>query len=64
MFPTRALAKMRFTILFVLACGVVTLKDFGMDSGIPFIHIANRVEVDVDLHGKRVSGPPLEFKKV
>jgi polyisoprenoid-binding protein YceI len=38
-------------------------KDYGMDSGIPFIHIANRVEVDVDLHVKRVSGPPLKFKQ-
>ena len=38
-------------------------KDYGMDSGIPFIHIANRVEVDVDLHVKRVSGPPLNFKQ-
>jgi polyisoprenoid-binding protein YceI len=38
-------------------------KDYGMNSGIPFIHIANRVEVDVDLHVKRVSGPPLDFKK-
>jgi len=37
-------------------------KDYGMDSGIPFIHIANRVEVDVDLHVKRVGGPPLKFK--
>ena len=37
-------------------------KDYGMDSGIPFIHIANRVEVDVDLQVKRVSGPPLVFK--
>ena len=38
-------------------------KDYGMDSGIPFIHIANRVEVDVDLQVKRVSGPPLVFKQ-
>jgi hypothetical protein len=38
-------------------------KDYGMNSGIPFIHIANRVEVDVDLHVKRVSGPPLNFKQ-
>jgi len=38
-------------------------KAYGMDSGIPFIHIANRVEVDVDLHAKRVSGPPLNFKQ-
>ena len=38
-------------------------KDYGMNSGIPFIRIANRVEVDVDLHAKRVGGPPLAFKK-
>ena len=38
-------------------------KDYGMNSGIPFIRIADRVEVDVDLQGKRVSGPPLVFKK-
>ena len=38
-------------------------KDYGMDSGIPFIRIANRVEVDVDLYVKRVSGPPLNLKK-
>jgi polyisoprenoid-binding protein YceI len=38
-------------------------KDFGMNSGIPFIKIADRVEVTVDLKGKRVSGPPLTFKE-
>jgi polyisoprenoid-binding protein YceI len=38
-------------------------KDYGMNSGIPFIRIADRVEVDVDLQVKRVSGPPLVFKK-
>jgi polyisoprenoid-binding protein YceI len=38
-------------------------KEFGMNSGIPFIKIADRVEVSVALHGKRVSGPPLEVKK-
>lgn len=38
-------------------------KEFGMTSGIPFIKIADRVEVRVDLHGKRVSGPPLVFKE-
>jgi len=38
-------------------------KDYGMNSGIPFIKIADRVEVDVDLQGKRVSGPPLILKK-
>jgi polyisoprenoid-binding protein YceI len=38
-------------------------KEFGMNSGIPFIKIADRVEVRVDLKGKRVSGPPLVFKE-
>jgi polyisoprenoid-binding protein YceI len=38
-------------------------KEFGMNSGIPFIKIADRVEVTVDLHGMRVSGPPLVFKQ-
>ncbi|HKN24256.1 MAG TPA: YceI family protein [Candidatus Acidoferrum sp.] len=38
-------------------------KEFGMNSGIPFIKIADRVEVTVDLRGKRVSGPPLVFKE-
>jgi polyisoprenoid-binding protein YceI len=38
-------------------------KDYGMNSGIPFIRIADRVEVSVDLKGKRISGPPLIFKQ-
>ena len=38
-------------------------KEFGMNSGIPFIKIADRVEVSVDLKGKRVSGPPPAFKE-
>lgn len=38
-------------------------KDYGMNSGIPFIKIADRVEVTVNLKGKRVSGPPLAFKQ-
>ena len=38
-------------------------KDYGMTSGIPFIKIADRVEVNIDLKGKRVSGPPLVFKQ-
>jgi polyisoprenoid-binding protein YceI len=37
-------------------------KEFGMNSGIPFIKVADRVEVDVDLTGKRISGPPLALK--
>src|SRR5450432_810319 len=38
-------------------------KDYGMNSGIPFIKIADRVEVNVELKGKRVSGPPVVFKQ-
>ena len=38
-------------------------KDYGMNSGIPFIKIANRVEVNVALKAKRVSGPPIVFKQ-
>jgi polyisoprenoid-binding protein YceI len=37
-------------------------KDYGMNKGIPFVTIADRVEVIVDLKGKRVSGPPVVFK--
>jgi polyisoprenoid-binding protein YceI len=36
-------------------------KDYGMNSNIPFIKIADRVEVTVNLKVKRVSGPPLVF---
>lgn len=38
-------------------------KEYGMNSGIPFIKIANRVEVSVNLKGDRISGPPLALKK-
>ena len=38
-------------------------KDYGMNSGIPFIKIADRVEVTVFLIADRVSGPPLVFKQ-
>ncbi|HUC68810.1 MAG TPA: YceI family protein [Stellaceae bacterium] len=38
-------------------------KQYGMNSSIPFIRIADRVDVTVDLKGKRVSGPPLVFKQ-
>jgi polyisoprenoid-binding protein YceI len=38
-------------------------KEFGMNSGIPFIKIADRVEVTVALKGDKVSGPPLVFKE-
>ena len=38
-------------------------KEYGMNSGIPFIKIADRVEVTVDFLARRVSGPPLVFKQ-
>lgn len=38
-------------------------KEFGMDSGIPFIRIADRVEVTIDFKATRVSGAPLLFKQ-
>jgi len=38
-------------------------KDYGVDGSIPFLRIANRVEVTIYLHAKRVSGPPLIFKQ-
>lgn len=38
-------------------------KQYGMNRGIPFIRIADRVEVAVDLKAKRVSGPPVDLKQ-
>lgn len=38
-------------------------KDYGMNSGIPFIKIANRVEVNVNLRWKRISGLPPAFEQ-
>jgi len=38
-------------------------KDYGMNASIPFMKIADRVEVGVDIKGKRVSGPALVFKQ-
>ena len=38
-------------------------NDYGMTKGIPFVKIADTVEVTVNLKGKRVSGPPLNFKQ-
>ena len=37
-------------------------KEYGMNSGIPFIKVADRVEVNVDLRYKRISGPPPVLK--
>jgi len=38
-------------------------KDYGMNKGIPFVKIANRVEVNVNLKWKRVSGPAPVFQQ-
>jgi polyisoprenoid-binding protein YceI len=38
-------------------------KDYGMNSGIPFIKIADRVEVNIDIFAKRTSGPPVDLKR-
>ena len=41
---------------------LILVVSFGV-SGIPFIKIANRVEVAVNLKGQRISGPPLALKE-
>jgi polyisoprenoid-binding protein YceI len=38
-------------------------KDYGMNKGIPFVHIGDSVEVTVNLHWQRISGPPLVLKQ-
>jgi polyisoprenoid-binding protein YceI len=38
-------------------------KDYGMNKNIPFIKIANRVEVNVSLKWKRISGAPPVFQQ-
>ena len=38
-------------------------KQYGMNSGIPFIKIANRVAVTVNFTADRVSGPPLKYQE-
>jgi hypothetical protein len=38
-------------------------KDYGMNSGIPFTSIADRVEVNVALEGERISDPPMVRKE-
>jgi len=37
-------------------------KDYGVDGSIPFIKIADRVEVTIAFQAKRVSGPPVIFE--
>ncbi|HWO30622.1 MAG TPA: YceI family protein [Candidatus Acidoferrum sp.] len=41
---------------------VFNRKDYGMNKGIPFIKIADHVNVDFHLKGTRVSGPPLDLQ--
>ena len=38
-------------------------KDYGMNSGIPFIKIANRVEVTVGFIAKHISGPRVVYQQ-
>jgi polyisoprenoid-binding protein YceI len=38
-------------------------KDYGMNKGIPFVKIGDRVEVSVALKAHKVSGPPLVYKE-
>ena len=38
-------------------------KDFGMTHNTLFLHIADRVEVRVNLKATRASGPPVVFKQ-
>jgi polyisoprenoid-binding protein YceI len=38
-------------------------KDYGVDGSIPFVKIADRVEVNVDLNVVQVSGPRLVYKE-
>jgi polyisoprenoid-binding protein YceI len=40
---------------------VFNRKDYGMNKGIPFIKIADHVDVAFHLKGKRVGGPPLDL---
>ena len=39
-------------------CESIAGEPFNINSGIPIIKIADRIEVTVDLKAKRVSGPP------
>jgi polyisoprenoid-binding protein YceI len=38
-------------------------KDYGINGSIPFVTIADRVQVNVDLKAKKVSGPAVVFKQ-
>jgi len=38
-------------------------KAYGMKSDLPFVKLADRIEVTVDLKGDQISGPPVVFKQ-
>ena len=38
-------------------------RDLGLGGSIPFVRIADRVELTIDFKATRVSGPPLLFKQ-
>ncbi|WP_433966643.1 YceI family protein [Tunturiibacter gelidiferens] len=71
--PERGVSKQETLTLTVsgkgTGSGVITgtmafdRKDYGMNSGIPFIKIADHVEVDIDLKAKQVSGPRLVYQQ-
>lgn len=42
---------------------VFNRKDYGMNKGIPFIRIADHVDVNFHLKGRRVGGPPLAYSE-
>lgn len=46
---------------FIIGTMAFDRKEYGMNSGIPFIKIANRVEVNVNLKWTRISGLPPVF---
>ena len=68
-FTIRGVSKRETLVLTVLGAadeinGTMAFdrRDYGMDSGIPFIKIAERVEVTVNLKAQRISGPPVTRK--
>jgi len=74
-FTIRGVTKQERLIFFLLdpkaraaGTGIVTgamafdRKQYGMNSGIPFIKIADRVEVDLSLKVHRLSGPSVNLQ--
>jgi polyisoprenoid-binding protein YceI len=70
-FTIRGVSKAEKLTLKVEGAGTGTIdgtmafdrKQYGMNSGIPFIKIADRVGVTVKLKATRASGPPVTLKK-